>query len=269
MSSSWVAVTSVLPPAPELADEVDQHPLRARVERRGRLVEQQHVRAERQHRRDRRALLLAARQLERRAVGEVGDVHLAQRLVAAGPDLVLRQAELERAEGDVVEDRRAEQLDVGVLEDEPDLAVEAERVLRRRRPRRRRGRAPASCPRSGAMIPSRSLSSVDLPEPLAPEQRDPLAALDAQVDPVERDLPAAVQVADAVELEDGSRSARRRRLDRQRQSRLGRHGRARPTRRRRRRRDGRRRAPASRPAACGRRWKLRIAPVKPRATIAA
>ena len=40
-----------------------------------------------------------------------------------------REPELQRAEGDVVEHGRAEQLDVRVLKDQPDLAVEAERVL--------------------------------------------------------------------------------------------------------------------------------------------
>ena len=52
-----------------------------------------------------------------------------ERVVARGLDLGLAQTELERAEGDVVEDRGAEQLDVRVLEDEADLAMEAEGIL--------------------------------------------------------------------------------------------------------------------------------------------
>ncbi len=83
-------------------------------------------------------------------------------------------------------------------------------------------------PAVGATIPSRSLSRVDLPEPLAPSSADPLAALDPQVDPVERDLAAAVDVAHAVQLEH--RLPRRRggldgRLGSGRHARgLGRHG---------------------------------------------
>ena len=63
------------------------------IERGGRLVEQQHLGIHREHRRDRDPLLLAARELVRRAVGEVGDAEHRQRVVdprvrpvrAAGP----------------------------------------------------------------------------------------------------------------------------------------------------------------------------------------
>ena len=66
----------------ELDDQLDQPLLRAWVERRGRLVEQQDLGVHHQHRRDRDTLLLAARQLVRRAVGELGDVEHRQRVVA-------------------------------------------------------------------------------------------------------------------------------------------------------------------------------------------
>jgi hypothetical protein len=59
----------------------------------------------------------------------MGDIHRRQSLVAPLAHLVRREAQLERSERNVVEDRGAEQLDVGVLEDQPDLAVESERIL--------------------------------------------------------------------------------------------------------------------------------------------
>jgi hypothetical protein len=106
-------------------DQIDQNPFRARVERSRRLVEQDNVRPQGEHRGDRRALLLAARKLEGRPIGQMRDLHRRQGLVAALSDLVHGEAQLQRPEGDVVEDRGAEELDVGVLEDEPDLAVES------------------------------------------------------------------------------------------------------------------------------------------------
>ena len=74
--------------AVELDDELDHPVLRAGVERGGRLVEQQHLGVHHEHRRDRDPLLLAARQLVRRAVGEPGDVEHRERVVDAALDLV-------------------------------------------------------------------------------------------------------------------------------------------------------------------------------------
>ena len=67
--------------AVELDDQLDEPLLRARVERGGRLVEQQHLGVHHQHRGDGDPLLLAAGQLVRRAVGQVGDVEHRQRVV--------------------------------------------------------------------------------------------------------------------------------------------------------------------------------------------
>ena len=68
----------------------------------------------------------AARQLVRRAVGEVGDVEHRQRVVRpAASTSSRRQAHVQRAEGDLLAHRRREHLGVGVLEDEADAAAEA------------------------------------------------------------------------------------------------------------------------------------------------
>ena len=66
--------TIVLPARPSSTDQLEQPLLRARIERRGRLVEQQHLGVGDEHRGDRDALLLAAGELVRRPVGEAGDL---------------------------------------------------------------------------------------------------------------------------------------------------------------------------------------------------
>ena len=105
------------------------------------------------------------------------------------------QPELERPEGHVVEDRGAEELDVGVLEDEPHLAVEAKAVL-----------AGGHCrhvPAEGANAAARwadhaveQLQQGGLAAAVGAEQRHPLARPDLEVDAVEGDLTAGVRVAD-------------------------------------------------------------------------
>ena len=72
----------------QLDDELDQPLLGAGIERGRRLVEEQHLRVHHEHRRDRDPLLLSARQLVRRAVGEHGDVEHRERVVDAGGGFV-------------------------------------------------------------------------------------------------------------------------------------------------------------------------------------
>src|SRR5262245_57053434 len=52
------------------------------------------------------------------------DLHPVERLIDAGNDDLLRPAELQRAEGELVEDRRIEKLRVGVLKYEADSTAE-------------------------------------------------------------------------------------------------------------------------------------------------
>ena len=95
--------------------------------------------------------------------------------------------ELERPEGDVVEDGGAEELDVGVLEDEADLAVEPEGVdaggdggdVRPERPHRAAGRRDD---------PVEQLEQRRLAAAVRAEQRHLLAGRDVEVDAVEGDL---------------------------------------------------------------------------------
>ena len=72
----------------QLDDELQQPLLRARIERRGRLVEQQHLGVHHEHRRDRDPLLLPAGELVRRAIGEGADVEHRERVVDPPLDLV-------------------------------------------------------------------------------------------------------------------------------------------------------------------------------------
>ena len=100
------------------------------IEAGGRLIQQDDVRFHRQDGGDGDALLLAATQLIRRAIGQMGDVHLLQRDAHARRGLPRRPTHLQRAKRDVVVDRRAEELDVGILEDQSDTAVQFARAVR-------------------------------------------------------------------------------------------------------------------------------------------
>ena len=79
-------------------------------------------------------------------------------------DLLGRHAHVDRPEGDVLEHGRAEQLVVGVLEDEPDLGPDA----LDRRPVDERRRRSGRVPWVGAWMPLRWSISVLLPAPFGP-----------------------------------------------------------------------------------------------------
>ena len=128
-------MTTVRPSRLPLVEHVEQPDLAARVEGVGRLVEQQDVWLHGDDRGDGDALLLAARERVRRPVEELLDAQVLGHVAHAAADLVLRQAELQRPEGELVEDAGAEQLHVGVLEDEADPGAEV--AAERRRPRAR------------------------------------------------------------------------------------------------------------------------------------
>ena len=127
---SCVAMTTVCPPPLPLVEHVEQPDLAARVEGVGGLVEQQHVRLHGEHRGDGDALLLAAAKRVRRPVEQVLDAQLPRRLAHAALDLLAGEAELQRAEGQLVEGVGAEELHVGLLEDEADARAELPAVRR-------------------------------------------------------------------------------------------------------------------------------------------
>ena len=105
----------------ELAEEVDHFLAGLGVEVAGRLVAQQQLRRAEQRARDRDALLLAARQLARPAVREVGEPDAAQRLAAALLDV--RRVVRERRRDDHVAETRQVIEQVERLEHEADRLV--------------------------------------------------------------------------------------------------------------------------------------------------
>ncbi len=106
MSRSWVAVTTVRP-RPRHSDQEIDDPARAfRVKPGGRLVEEKHFRLEDQYGGKRHPLLLTAGETMRRAVLEMRDRKFRKHRGDAPADRLLRPAELQRAEGELVEDGR-------------------------------------------------------------------------------------------------------------------------------------------------------------------
>ena len=175
---SWVtsSVGSV-----ELGEQVLQlaahDAARVRVQRRQRLVEQQHRRVARQRARERDALALAARQVRRLLAREVGDVEALEQLVDAR-----RAAERDvRAHGHVRKERV-------LLEDEPDRARLGRQVdagLRvEPRPLAERDPAAVGVRKSGHRAQHRRLAG-----PRRADERHGVA-LDGQLD-VERKRPKA------------------------------------------------------------------------------
>ena len=107
-ASSWSCVTKIVVSAEpllqvaQLAAHLDAH---LGVEIGQRLVEQQHLRLDRDGARERDALLLAAGELRRTAIGEMRQADQLERRVDAPVDLGARQAALLEAEGDVARAR--------------------------------------------------------------------------------------------------------------------------------------------------------------------
>ena len=106
----------------EPLDGVEERIRRGRVDLRRRLVEQEQARLERERRRERDALQLAARQLGGPALGEVPGADQLQRLVDPRPDVGRRDADVLEAERDLVRDLRHHDLVLRILEDRRDVA---------------------------------------------------------------------------------------------------------------------------------------------------
>ena len=81
---SWVTISIVRPSSARSRITAQDLAHQLRVERRGRLVEQHHLRLHRQRPGDRRALLLAAREMGRIVVALVGDADLGEQRLGAG-----------------------------------------------------------------------------------------------------------------------------------------------------------------------------------------
>ena len=122
-SWSWVTNTVVMPSSRWIcADLLAQADADLGVERRQRLVEQQHARARRQRAGQRDALLLAARQLEGIALAVAGEADELEHLLDARVALGLRLARDLEAEADVVGDVHVGEQRIG-LEHHADLAL--------------------------------------------------------------------------------------------------------------------------------------------------
>ena len=229
---------------------------------------------EREDRGDRRALLLATREFERGAVGEVGDAHLREGLVAAarGP----RPGSGPSWSGPKATSSRTVALNSwmsGSWKTRPTS----------------RWKRNASWPAATAATsrperlhlaiaraddPVEQLEQRRLAAAVGAEQADPLAAVDVEVDPIEGEVLARVDVADAAQPVD--RLVGRAGVDGDRSpasaasgGRLGHGATAGPRRAARRRWPCWRPAGASRDRSSGTSNSVRISPVKPRASIAA
>ena len=113
----------------ELVHEVLDARRRDRVERRGRLVHEDHVRLDRERARDAEALLLATREPEGAVLQAVLDLVPERRVPRAPLDALVDRplhAEDPRPERDVVVDRLRER--VRLLEDHADAAADLDRV---------------------------------------------------------------------------------------------------------------------------------------------
>ena len=125
IASSWSWVTKIVVMPSRCCSFLQLGPrLHAQlgVEIGQRLVEQQHLRLDRERARDRHALLLAAGELAGAARLEPGELHQLQRGGDLAPDLVARQPALLEAEGDVLRDRHVRPQRVA-LEHHADVAL--------------------------------------------------------------------------------------------------------------------------------------------------
>ena len=134
----------------------------------------------------------------RRPPGRPGHADLRQRGGHPRLHLALGQAEVARAEGDVLADGGHEQLVVGVLEDDADPPPDLLQVpLGDRQP----GDLHAAAPAAQDAVEVQHQGG--LAGAVGPEQRDPLAALDAQVDAVERLVSVGVGEREVLDEQGG------------------------------------------------------------------
>jgi hypothetical protein len=103
-------------------EKLDEPPPGAVIEIRGRLVEKKRAGSERENRGQGGASFLAAGEAMRVARTEAGESDRGEALGDARGDLVFTEPEIARAEGDVLGNTRHEELIVGILKEQADLA---------------------------------------------------------------------------------------------------------------------------------------------------
>ena len=146
----------------------------------------------------------------RHAVGGVGEVDPRQALDRDPAGLGLAHAQVQRAERHVLDDRRAEELVVGVLEQQADPAADLGRVPRvdlqavdpdagpRRRAPAPSSSAPWACTRTGPALPGRRplrcSRSVLLPAPLGPTRATVSPGMIVRSTPAEREPAVGIAV---------------------------------------------------------------------------
>ena len=153
---TWRSLVQAAQPVAQL----DPH---LRVERAERLVEQQHLRLDRQRARERHPLPLPARQLRRVALAEAVELDQRQELGDLAAPLLLRHLADAEPEGDV-------RLDGHVLEERVALEHEAEAALLGRQARHV-GVAEQHLAGVGLLEPGDHPQHRRLPRPRRPEQR--------------------------------------------------------------------------------------------------
>ncbi len=102
----------------------------ARIECRRRLIQQQNLGIENEYGRQRHALLLPRREMMRRAIPQMRDLHHFQDLLHLGANILPRPFHLQRPKGNFVKHGRREELDVRVLKDKSHAAAEGVSKLR-------------------------------------------------------------------------------------------------------------------------------------------
>src|SRR5215471_5592899 len=114
-----------------LHQQVDDLAVAARIESCCRLIEQEHSGIENQDTGERHPLLFTTRKAMRNPVLEMENTEPVQDLIHPIAHFGLFPAQLQRSEGDFVENGGAEELNIGILKNQTDLAakIEGERIM--------------------------------------------------------------------------------------------------------------------------------------------
>ena len=119
-----------LAPPVQFAQNFHQPYLGSWIEPAGRLIQQKHIRVHGQEGGQGDFLLFPAAQLVRRAVGDFFQAEDGQHFPAPRERLLGRKIQLQRTKGDLIENRRAKQLGVRILEKKTDFLPEKGRESR-------------------------------------------------------------------------------------------------------------------------------------------